>query len=71
MISTKLKHKPAEAQLLIRYRSSRGRLNGTLDLLDRALDLIEQLQWGLDLDLMVGEVAAFARACRAFGRRVR
>jgi hypothetical protein len=83
-MTSKLKRRPAEAEvgklthprprggqqvLLMRYRAARGRLNATLDLIDRALDLRELLYCGLDLDDMVAEVAAFRRMCQRWHDR--
>jgi hypothetical protein len=47
-------------------------LNAGLDLLGWAIDIREQLQFGLDLEDMKAEVAAFNRACELHkGRRRR
>jgi hypothetical protein len=44
------------------YREARNRLDATLDLLSRTLDLREQLQWSLDLDDMLEDVRRLRRA---------
>jgi hypothetical protein len=48
-------------ELLEQHRAARRQLDETLELLDRALDLREQLQWQLDLDDMVEFVAQLRR----------
>lgn len=50
-------------ELVDEYRRARDRLNGTLDLIDNADMLREQLWWGLDLDEQVLHVDAFKRDC--------
>jgi hypothetical protein len=59
----------SEQQLLLRYRASRRRLNATLDLIDRAIDLREQLWFGLDLDHMREEVRAFCKIAQRWRDR--
>ena len=57
--------------LLTQYRSARDALNASVDLLCWAIDIREQLQFGLDLEDMQAEVAAFNRACEAHKARRR
>jgi hypothetical protein len=53
----------ADIRHLGRYRSARDALNASLALLGGAIDIREQLRFGLDMDDMRAEVAAFNRAC--------
>jgi hypothetical protein len=51
--------------LLRQYRNARDELNAGLALLERAINLREMLEFGLDLDDVAAEVAAFNRAANA------
>ena len=61
----------ADIRLLGRYRSARDALNAGLALLGWAIDIREQLRFGLDLEDMQAEVAAFRRACEQHKARRR
>ena len=54
-----------DVRLLRQYRNARDELNAGLALLERAINLREMLTFGLDLDDMAAEVAAFKRAANA------
>jgi hypothetical protein len=55
----------ASIDLLTQYRAARNQLDASVLLLQRALDLHEQLSWGLDLENMVNEVGELKRAVSA------
>jgi hypothetical protein len=48
-------------RLLIRLDYARRRLDRGVDLMERAIELRQQLQWGLDLDHVRDQVDAFKR----------
>jgi hypothetical protein len=48
-------------RLLVRLDFARARLDRGVDLMERAIELRQQLQWGLDLDDMRDQVDAFKR----------
>jgi hypothetical protein len=55
-------------QLIAELDAARGQLNETLDLLNRALDLREQLWFGINLDDMAEAVAELRQATEAHKR---
>jgi hypothetical protein len=58
--------------LLTQYRSARGALNASLELLGWSIDLREQLEWGvLDVDEARAAVAELNRACELHKARRR
>jgi hypothetical protein len=55
-----------QLDLLAELDRTRANLDATTELLNRGLDLLEQLRWGVfDLDDAVAEVRAFCRDCAA------
>jgi hypothetical protein len=49
--------------LVAELDAARATLDRYTTLIQWSLDIREQLEWGLDLDPMTAEVAAFKRAC--------
>ena len=50
--------------IIAKLDAARATLDRDTKLIQWALDIREQLEFGLDLDLMAGEVAALKRACK-------
>jgi hypothetical protein len=64
-----LADKAAQLDLIARLNAARRQIDADTYFLNRALDIREQLRWGIfDLGEAIAEVGAFQRDCRAHMR---